>query len=437
MQVSVEAIGGLGKRMTVDVPAEKIETEVTKRLKSLQPTVKLQGFRPGKVPMSVIKKRFAGKIRQEVTGEVVSLTFVDAVNKEDLKPAGVPKIEAQSHDPASGLRYVAVFDVYPEIKITGVEDIKIERDVVEIQEADIDSMIEKLRKQRCGWKAVERAAKVGDRLNTDFIATINGETFAGGEGKDLQVIIGENSMIAGFEDGLLDAEVDQTVEMDLTFPADFSDKDIAGKQAHFNVLIKAIEEPELPELDDEFVKVFGVTEGGVEAFREEIKISMSRELDGILKSKIKKSVMDELLANNTFELPESLIADESKRLAEKMSGQTKMRQGNHSPKNPNPFEASQFAEEARRRVALGLIIGEIINENELKAPEEEVREKVESIASSYHDPNEVISWYYQDKARLTDIESMVLEDLVVDWVLGKAQVIDNAKTFDEIAEDAA
>ena len=436
MQVSVEATSGLEKRMTVEVPAEKIESEIEKRLKSMQPNVKLQGFRPGKVPMSVIQKRFAGKVRQEVTGEVVNSSFFEAVGKEDLKPAGMPKIEEQSHDQDAGLKYTAVFEVYPEFKISGVADIKISRDTAEISEVDVDGMIDKLRKQRSEWNEVQRAAQDGDRLNTDYKGTINGESFAGGEGDDLEITLGSGSMIEGFESGLVGAEAGQTVEMDLTFPEDYQGKEVAGKDVHFSVTVKKIEEPELPEVNEEFIKAFGVEAGGIDAFREELKNNMQRELDKNIKARTKNAVMDALLAANEFEIPNSMIDAESQRVADQMNEQVKMNQGGQSATGMPQFDGGQFKDQGRRRVALGLILSEIIKENELKAPADKVKAEIEAIAGSYHDPKEVISWYYQDKSRLQEIESMVLEDQVVDWVLDQAQVTDNVTSFEDIIKDS-
>jgi len=436
MQVSIEATSGLEKRMTVEVPAEKIETEIKKRLKSMQPNVKLQGFRPGKVPMSVVEKRYAGKIRQEVTGEVVNSTFFEAVNNEDLKPAGMPKIESQTHDNDAGLKYTAVFEVYPEFKISGVENCKITRPVADITDSDIDAMIDKLRKQRSEWREVQRPAEESDRVNADYKGTIDGESFAGGEGEDLEIVIGSGSMIEGFESGLVGAKVGDTVEMDLKFPDDYQSKEVAGKDVHFSVAINAVEESELPEINEEFLKTFGVTDGSVDTFRDELKSNMQRELEKNIKAKIKSDVMDALLVENTFDIPNTMIDAESERVAQQMNEQMKMNQGNQVPNGMQPFEAGQFKEQGRRRVALGLILSEVIKDNDLKAPADKVRAEIESIAGTYHDPKEVIAWYYQDKNRLQEIESMVLEDQVVDWVLDHAQVTDNMTTFDEIMRDS-
>ncbi len=434
MQISVEATGGLEKRMTVEVPAKIIELEIKKRLKSMQPTVKLHGFRPGKVPMSVVEKRFAGKVRSEVTGEVVNSSFVEAVGNEDLRPAGMPKIESQTHDETSGLKYTAVFEVYPEVKINPVNEIKLEREIAEIVEADLDSMIEKLRNQRVEWSSVDRAAQEGDRVTIDYKGVIDGESFAGGEGKELEVVIGSNTMIEGFEDGLLSGKVGQTIELDLTFPDDYKAADIAGKAVHFSVTITAVEAPKLPEVNDEFIKGLGVESGNVNAFREELKGNMSRELDKITKTKVKSAVMDALLSANTFDIPESMITAESQRVAQQMNEQVEVNQSGKMPGKIPSFEGGQFRDQGRRRVALGLILAEIIKDNELKASSDKVRKEIEELAVSYHNPKEIVSWYYQDKSRLQEIESMVLEGQVVDWVLENAQVTDIQTTFEEITK---
>jgi len=344
----------------------------------------------------------------------------------------MPKIETQSHDKDAGLKYTAVFEVYPEFEISSMSDIKINRDTAEIKDSDIDDMIDKLRKQRSEWNEVQRAAQDGDKLNTDYKSTINGESFAGGDGEGLEITLGSGSMIEGFESGLIGAEVGQTVEMDLTFPENYQGKDVAGKDAHFSVTVNKIEEPELPEIDDEFIKTFGVESGGIDAFRAELKNNMQRELDKNIKSKVKGSVMDALLAANEFEIPNSMIDAESKRVAEQMNEQMKMNQGGQVPSGMQPFDGSQFKDQGRRRVALGLILSEVIKKNELKASADKVKAEIEAIAASYHDPKEVLSWYYQDKSRLQEIESMVLEDQVVDWVLDHAQVTDNETTFEEM-----
>ena len=434
MQVSVEATQGLEKRMTVELPAEKIEGEVKKRLQSMQPKLKLKGFRPGKVPMSVVEKQYSSQVRQEVTNDVISSSFYEAVANENLKPAGMPKIEDQEATD-SNLKYTAVFEVYPEIELNDVSELKIEKVTAEITESDIDDMVEKLRKQRTEWKTVDRAAENGDKVTCDYKGMVDGESFAGGEGTDLPVVIGSNGMIDGFEDALLGATVGQTVEMDLKFPENYQSEDVAGKDVHFTVTVKSIEEPILPEVDDEFVKAFGVEEGGVEAFRAELKSNMERELEKTVKNKVKDVVMDALLAANDIEIPRTMIEQESARVAEQMNEQVKQMNPN-MPAGMQQFKAEHFEDQGKRRVALGLLLSELIKANDIKASADKVRAEIDKIAASYHDPKEVVAWYYQDKNRLAEVESMVLEDQVVDWILDNAQVTDNMTTFEEIMKDS-
>jgi len=433
MQVTVEATQGLEKKMTVEVPSSQISDEVGKRLKSMQPNIKMQGFRPGKVPMSIVEKRYRQGVTQEVSGEVISSTFYEAVAQEKLNPAGMPKIEGQENTD-SGFKYTATFEVYPEIELKGFDDISVERESAEIGEADIDNMVEKLRKQRIEWTEVERAAQDGDKLTCEYKGTVDGESFAGGEGSDLPVTIGSNGMIPGFEEGMIGAELNKTVELDLTFPENYGNAEVSGKDVHFSVTVKKIEEPKLPEINQDFINIFGIEGATVEDFRNELKSNMQRELDRAIKSKVKRKVMDALLEANNIDVPAALVDAESKRIAQQMNEQMKMSQG--GAKAANSFDGAIFKEEGKRRVALGLILGEIVKVNEIKVSAEKVKSEIELIASSYDDPKEVISWYFQDKSRVGEVESMVLEDQVVDWVLEHAQVTDNMVSFDEIMKDS-
>ena len=434
MQVSVEATQGLEKRMTVELPLDRVEGEVKKRLQSMQPKIKLKGFRPGKVPMSVVEKQYSGQVRHEVTGDVINSSFYEAVVSEKLKPAGSPRIEDQQAT-ETNITYTAVFEVYPEFEINNVADIKIEKATAEIKDSDIDDMIDKLKKQRVEWNSVDRPAQNDDKLTCEYKGTIDGESFAGGEGTDLPVTLGSNGMIAGFEEGLIGVTVGQTVEMDLKFPDDYQGADVAGKDVHFVVTVKSIEAPTLPEINEEFVKAFGVEKGGVEAFRVELRGNMERELDKTVKNKAKDVVMDALLAANDIEIPKSMIAQESTRVAQQMNDQMKQMNQN-MPADMQQFQADQFEEQGKRRVALGLLLSELIKANDIKASADKVRAEIDKMAASYHDPKEVVAWYYQDKNRLAEVESMVLEDQVVEWVLENAQVTDNMTTFEEIMKDS-
>lgn len=430
MQVSVETTSGLERRMTIAVPGDRIESEVEKRLKSMAPRVKLSGFRPGKVPFSVVKKRYSGQVRQEVLGELVNSSFYEAVAKEKLRPAGMPTIEKQSDTDDQGVEYTARFEIYPEIEVKGVEKLAIQRESAEVAASDIDVMVNKLREQRTEFKAVERASKKGDRVTVDYDATVNGESFEGGNGKGLSVVLGSGRMIAGFEEGLVGTKAGEVKELDLTFPDPYHNADIAGKPVHFSVTITTVEEPALPEVDAEFVKAFGIEDGDVEKLRDELKKNMQRELGQVIRSNLKNQVMDKLLAANEFEIPGSLVSAEAQRMAKQMTEQLRSQgmQGGQF----GQLTGDMYKDQAKKRVALGMILAEIIQKNGIKASPDKIRAEVEKIASAYNDPQEVVSWYYQDRQRLQEIESMVMEDQVVEWVLESAQVTDNMKTFDEL-----
>ncbi len=433
MQVSVEATNGLERRMTVAFPSERIEKEVENRLKSLAPRVKVPGFRPGKVPFMVVRQKFGGQVREEVVDQVITSSFYEAVAQEKLRPAGTPRIESQNQAD-SNFEFTATFEVYPEIHVAPVEEMTIERTTAEVTDQDVDNMLERLRKQRTSWKEADRKAQLDDRVIVEYHATVDGEAFAGNEGTDMPVVLGSKTMIAGFEDGLIGSEAGQEVEMDLTFPENYQAKELAGKAAHFKVKVTRVEEPELPELNEEFAAGFGVKEGGVEVLLSEVRANMSRELERALRDKVKQRVMDALLEKNAIDLPQSLVDQESERLAQQMEAQMQYQgiasKGQKVPRN-------LFESQARRRVALGLVLSEIVSKNELKASPDKVREAVEGIASTYEQPEEVVKWYMGDRGRMAEVESMVLEDQVVDWVLDHAQVTDIMASFDEIMSPQA
>ena len=431
MQVSVEATEGLERKIKVAVPADRVEGEIQRRLKSMAPNVKLPGFRPGKVPFTVVQKRFSGQVRGEVLGEVINSSFFEAVSKENLRPAGMPTIEDQN-DADGGIEYTARFEIYPEFEVGGVDKIKLERPKAEITETDVDGMLDKLRNQRIEWKDAGRKAKKDDQVTVDYVGKVDGEIFEGGEGKDMVVVIGSGKMIAGFEDALIGAEVGGVVEMDLTFPDPYHSQEIAGKPVHFSCTINKVEEPVLPEINEEFVKGFGVEDGDIEKLRGDLRQNMSRELEQRVLSSVKNTVMDQLLEQNTFDVPQSMIDQESDRLAKQMKEQMSM-QGAQA----ESLATEMFKDQAKRRVALGLILAEIIQKNEMKASPDKVRAEIENIASAYGDPQQVVNWYYQDKNRLQEVESMVLEEAVVDWVLESAQVTDSMTTFDELMNPKA
>ncbi len=428
MQVSIEATGGLERRMTVEVPEERIEKEVQNRLQQLARTTKLKGFRPGKVPLKVVAQQYGGQVRQEVLEQVIQSSFYEAVQQEKLHPAGNPRIEPQSLEKGKNLAYTAVFEVFPEFEPAPIEGVSLEKTVGEVSDADVDKMFETLRKQRTRWNPVEREAKEGDRVVVDFKGTIEGEEFKGNAGQEVPITLGSKRMIDGFEERLVGVKAGEAHTLDLTFPADYAYKEVAGKPVQFMVTVKSVAEAELPELDEEFAKSFGIQEGGIDGLREEVRKTMQRELRQTLKAKVKQQVMDKLLEINSIEVPKALVDSEAKVLADQM------RQNMHVPQGKKgvDLDPAMFEEQARRRVSLGLLLSEIIKRNELKADADKVRETIEELAAGYEHPEEVVKWYYGDRRRLSEVESLVLEDQVVDWALSHAQVDEKQVSFDEV-----
>ncbi len=426
MQVSVETTSGLERRMKVAVPKERIDSEVDKRLQSLRGQAKIDGFRPGKVPINVIRKKYGPQVRQEVLGEVMQSSFVEAVQQEALHPAGMPTIEAPA-DAGENLEYTAVFEVYPEVELKGLDSIKVERPVLEISDADIDKMLESLRQQRKSWAEVDRPAQEGDRVTIDFEGSIDGEVFPGGKGEGVEVELGSGRMIPGFEEQLIGKKAGDEFTLSVDFPEDYQASELAGKKADFATKVVKVEEPVLPEIDEEFMAAFGITEGGVEALREQVRANMAREAEQAIQNKVKEQVFDGLMALDLIEVPKSLVDAEIEALVKQR--QEMMRQYGAPVQDVDPAE---FEEQARRRVALGLILSEIIRENKLTVPPARLREAVEKLAAGYEHPEEVVKYYYGDKARLGEIENMVLEEMAVEWLLDQADVFERPVSFDEL-----
>jgi len=425
MQVSVETTSGLERRMTVEVPKEKIDQEIRSRLKSLAGRVKLDGFRPGKVPLKVIEKRYGGQVQQEVLGEVMQSSFYEAISQEKLIPAGQPHIEPKvMADDAQGLEFTATFEVYPEITLADMSQVNIEKPVVEITEQDIDNMVETIRKQQTSYKTAEKKSENGDKVVIDFEGKIDNEPFEGGKAEQYPVLLGANRMIPGFEEQLVGVEAGQETTLAVNFPEEYHAPNLAGKAATFDVKVHRVEQSELPELNDEFASKMGVKEGGMGAFREQVKENMQRELNNAIKNQLKQQVMDGLLHLNQFDLPKALVDNEIHALSE----QRKQTMGQQEV----DIDRSLFEDQARRRVSLGLILSEIIKQHEIKVSPAKLREMVEGIAASYESPEEVIKYYYGNKQRMNEIENYALEEEVVDWILGQANVSEKTATFDEI-----
>ena len=430
MQVSVESKGTLERVMKVEVPEEKIAAEVEDRLKSLSKTTKMQGFRPGKVPMNLIKKRYGAGVRQEVVGELVQNTYFDAINQENLRPAGMPKIDPLEAELGQGLVYTAQFEVMPDIELADVEQLEIEQPLCEISDADTDKMIETLRQQRQDFQVVEREAQSGDKLKIDFTGRMEGEEFEGGKATDFELELGSNSFIPGFEDGLIGKKADEEVVLELKFPDPYQKAEFSGKDVEFTVKIHEVKEAVLPELNEEFFAGFGVEEGGQEAFMTEIRQHMSRESETALRNRQRDAVMDALAEANKVELPRTMIEAEQQNMQKQFAENLKQ-YGMDASAAP-PVDVSMFEEQATRRVALQLIVAELIRKHELRAEPSKVRETIEKNAASYEDPSAVVNWYYGDQNRLAEVEALVLEDAVIDFVCSKAKLQDKQLAFDEL-----
>ena len=431
MQVSVESTSALERRLTIGVPAERIESEVTKRLQQTARRAKVPGFRPGKVPMSVIRQRYEDSARQEALGDLIQSSFYEAIVAEKLNPAGAPSVEPKVFEKGKDLEYVATFEIYPEIQVAGFEGITVERPQAEVSEADVDNMLDILRKQNTRFEAVERAAENGDQLNIDFVGKIEGEAFAGGSAKGTALVLGSGRMIPGFEDALVGAKAGEERVITPTFPEDYQNLELAGKTAEFTVTVNAVAAPVLPELNEQFFALFGASEGGLEGFRAEVRKNMERELRQAIKSKVKNQVMEGLLAANPVELPKALVANEVQRLrvqaVQQFGGNIK----------PEQLPAELFEEQAKRRVSLGLIIAEVVKQAELKPDDARVRELIEEMASAYQEPQQVVAWYYKNEQQLGEVRSVVLEEQVVDTVLQKAKVTDKPVSYEEAVKPAA
>jgi len=433
MQVSIETLTGLERRMTIEVPAEEVESQVRSRLQEAAKTFNMKGFRKGKVPVKVIKNRFGEGVRQEVVGEVISQSWVEAVTKENVKPAGQPSIEPKNLEEGQNLEFIATFEVYPEIELKDFSAVTIEKKQAEILDTDIDKMIKTLREQRKTHKEVDRKSQEGDQVNVDFVGTLDGEKFDGGEAKGTNLILGSKRMIPGFEEGLVGVNSGDNLTLPLTFPEDYQNKELAGKKVEFAITVNNVSEPTLPELDDEFFASFDVAEGGLEAFRTEVRANMTRELKNANRNNIKNQVIEGLLEIHDVDAPKGLVANEINGLRHQAMQQF----GGGKNIDPSMLPDDLFAEQAKRRVILSLVMSEIVSKNDLKPDADTVRGLIEEMAESYEKPEDVIKWYYSDKEQLANIEAMALEDAVIDMVIDKAKVTESSVSYEEALKPAA
>jgi trigger factor len=426
MQVSVESTGKLERRMQVQVPAERVTQEITTRLKQLSRTARLNGFRPGKAPLTVIRRQFGPQVHREVIGELMQSSFSEAVNQNQLAPAGNPRIEPQSIGEGQDLTYIATFEVFPDVALQPIESLEIERTTADVTDSDIDAMIQRLRKQQMKYTAVERAAAAGDKVTVDFEGSIDAVPFNGGKGENVPIVLGDNRMLPQLEQGLIGAAPGEQKSVDVDFPPDYRATELAGKRASFKVDIKTVEEPSLPVVDEEFCKVFGVTEGGVERLREDVAANMRRELDQTLRNRNKAAVMEKIYQANPIDVPNALLESQIR----DMQVEAMRRAGTKDVSQAPPREP--LLEPARRRVALGLLFNDIIRRENIVLDPARSNARLDEMVGAYGDAAALKRAYLQNADAMRQVESLALEDQVVDWVLAHAKVHEKASTFKEL-----
>jgi trigger factor len=429
MQTSIETLGKLERRLSMAVPADEIDREVEQRLRKLSRTVRMDGFRPGKVPLKIVAQQYGPQVRTEVVGDAVQKAFSDAVREKNLRVAGYPRIERKEGGDDKQLAFSATFEIYPEIKLADLSSVAIQRPVHPVDDADIDRTIEILRKQRVTWEAVARSSQSGDRVTVDFIGRIDGNEFPGSKGSGMAVVLGEGRMLPEFESGLTGVRAGENKAFPVAFPADYAGKEVAGKTAAFDVIVGKVEEPKIPELGPEFAKVLGVADGDIAKMRAEIRTNVELEVKKRVESEVKQKVMQALIDSATLELPKSLVEIEAQRMLQQTRAELEAR-GVKLEKLP--VDPGALEERAKRRVALGLIVGELVREQSLGAKPEQVRALVTEHAQTYEQPFEVVKWIYSDPQRLSEFEGLAVEANVVKWVLERAKVEDQAIGFEAL-----
>jgi trigger factor len=426
MQVSVESIGKLERRMQVQVPAERVSQEIAARLKTISRTARLNGFRPGKAPLKVIRQQFGSQVHREVIGELLQSSYAEAVTQKQLTPAGNPRIEPQSMDEGQDLKYVATFEVFPDVALQPMEDLEVDRITAEVTESDIDAMIERLRKQQMKYVAATRAAAKGDKITIDFEGAIDGVSFAGGKGENIAIVLGEGRMLPDLEEGLIGSSAGEKRNVTVNFPNDYRATELAGKQAVFATDVKSVEEPVLPEIDEEFFKAFGVTEGGLPKLREDVAANMRRELEQALRNRNKAAVMEKLYVANPTDVPNVLLEGQIR----DMQVEAMRRAGAKDVSQAPPREP--FVEPARRRVALGLLLNDVIRKENMVVDRAKVNERLDEMVSAYGDAGAMKRAYMQNAEAMRQVESLALEDQAVDWILAHAKVREVKSTFKEL-----
>ncbi|WP_434938418.1 trigger factor [Shewanella sp. HL-SH8] len=430
MQVSVETTQGLERRLTISVPAGQIEKVVKDNLLREAKRARIPGFRPGKVPASVIEKRYGAAIRQDVTGEIMQRNFIEAIVAEKLNPAGAP-VFAPGKVEGENFEFVATFEIYPEVVLAGLDSIQVEQPKAEVNDADVDAMIETLRKQHATYAAVERNAADGDKVKMNFVGSVDGEEFEGGKADDFELQLGSNRMIPGFETGIIGHKSGDEFEIEVSFPEDYHAENLKGKAAKFVITLTEVQAANLPEVNDEFASLFGIADGGLDALKAEIRKNMTRELDQALKANVKEQVITGLLAANDITIPSALVDGEVNVLR-----QQAMQRFGGDAKNMPELPADLFAEQAERRVKIGLLLGEVIKTNELKAEDTRVNALIESMASAYEDPSEVVAYYNGNKELMQNMRNVALEEQAVEALLKSAKVTVKDAAFEEFMNKA-
>ncbi|MDB5804660.1 MAG: tig [Betaproteobacteria bacterium] len=432
MAVTIETLNGLERRFNLSIPADTIEKEVTSRLQRLSRTVKMSGFRPGKVPIKMVASSYGPQVQSEVLSDAIQKAFSDVVTEQKLNVAGYPRIEpAKQAEGAANdnkFEFTATFEVYPEVKPGDLSTLSIEKPVATVDDAEIDKTLEILRKQRVEYAEVTRASQKDDRVTIDFVGKIDGVAFQGGSANDFNFVLGGGQMLPEFDAAATGLAPGAEKTFDLKFPDDYQGKEVAGKTAQFTITVKKVEEGKLPALDADFAISLGIMDGDIAKMREDVKGNLEREVKKRLQSRVKTAVMDLMYSSTQVEVPKALVEMDIERLTE----QAKADLAQRGIKQDMPLPPDLFTEQAKRRVALGLILNEMVKSNHLEAKAEQVRAIVDEFAQSYEDPTEVVRWYYSDKQRLADVEALALEDNVVSFVLSKAKVTDKAVPFDEL-----
>ena len=427
MQVSVETTKGLGRRLSITIKSEDIKKAIDKELINTAKKVRIDGFRKGKVPLKIVEQRYGASILQDALSDLMQQNFIEAIVQEKINPVGAPTYTPTEYKDGEDYTFTVEFEVYPEVKIKDLDKIEVEKPVSEVVDADVETMIETLRKQQGTWKEVEQSAKEQNRVTLDFVGQVDGEEFEGGKANDFVLVLGQGRMIPGFEDAILEHKANDQFDINVTFPEDYHAENLKGKPAVFSATLKKVEELELPELTEDVIKRFGIADGTVESLRIEVRKNMSRELNATIRNKIKSQVIDGLVKNNEIDVPSALVEREIDVLRQ----QAVSRFGGNI-KQPIDLPKELFEAEAKRRVSVGLLFSEIIESNKIKADDAKVKSLIDEIASAYEDPKEVLEYYSKDKKAMDNIRSVAIEDQVVDLLLASAKVTDKNYSFSEL-----